>query len=296
MRDAPRSVSIALILWSGSFASGADSLETRVERVMKTPAYAAGHWGVLVVDAKTGAVVYEKNADSLFCPASVTKLFSTSAALVDLGADYRFKTPVVRAGKIGDDGTLSGDLILVAAGDLALGGRGGTGGTLLFEDNDHTYSGGSMKATLVSADPRAGLDHLAKAVKESGVRTVTGEVIVDDRLFEASPSTGSGPSRVVPIVINDNLIDVVVTPRPGLATLPRSRSSRLRNSSHSSARGRDRCRRGEAVRQGRRPRFAAFRREGRLPVGHRSVVRAYEVEEPASFARTLFIEALRDQG
>jgi serine-type D-Ala-D-Ala carboxypeptidase/endopeptidase (penicillin-binding protein 4) len=295
MRDAGK-LGFLVILLSTTVANAADPLNDRVEAVLKTPAYAAGHWGVLVVDAKTGAVVYEKNADQLFCPASVTKLFSTSAAFVDLGADHRFKTPVVRSGKLGDDGTLKGDLILVASGDLALGGRAGKGGALLFEDNDHTYSGGSMKATLVPADPRAGLDHLAKAVKESGIKTVSGEVIVDDRLFEPAPSTGSGPTRVVPIVVNDNVIDVVVTPATKAGDLATIRIVPATEFVLFEPRV-------ETVAEGGKPvveviplgsrRFAV---RGRLPVGHRAVVKTYEVEEPAAFARTLFIEALRDHG
>ncbi|HEY2158014.1 MAG TPA: D-alanyl-D-alanine carboxypeptidase, partial [Isosphaeraceae bacterium] len=35
---------------------------------------------------------------------------------------------------------------------------------------------------------------------------------------------------------------------------------------------------------------------GRVPVGHKPVVRIFEVDEPASYARALFIEALRRRG
>jgi D-alanyl-D-alanine carboxypeptidase/D-alanyl-D-alanine-endopeptidase (penicillin-binding protein 4) len=53
-----------------------------------------------VVDAKTGQTVYERHADHLFAPASVTKLFSAAAALIKLGPNYRFQTPVVRQGEV----------------------------------------------------------------------------------------------------------------------------------------------------------------------------------------------------
>ncbi len=277
-------------------APASDPLESRVEALVKAPAYASGHWGLLVVDGKTGAVVYEQNADQLFCPASVTKLFSTSAAFAELGADYRFKTPVVRKGEIAKDGVLAGDLILVAGGDLSLGGRTGKDGTLLFEDNDHTYANGSIKGTLVSAEPRAGLDHLAKGVKESGITSVTGEILVDSRLFDPVESTGSGPSRVLPIVVNDNVVDFVVTPAPkagDLATVRivpqtdfvsyESRVETVAEGGKASV---------EVVSVGPR----RFQVRGKLPVGHRPVVRIHEVDDPDSFARTLFIESLRDQG
>ena len=70
----------------------------RIEGVLATPGFQLGHWGILVVDRKTGQTVYERNADLLFLPASVTKLFSTAAALVELGANHRFQTPLVRRG------------------------------------------------------------------------------------------------------------------------------------------------------------------------------------------------------
>ncbi len=281
---------------SGPLAVAGDSLETRVESVLNTPGYASGHWGLLVVDAKSGEVVYQKNADQLFCPASVTKVYSTAAAMTELGADFRFKTPVVRNGEIQKDGALKGDLILVASGDLSLGGRTAPDGTLLFEDNDHTYAGGSLKATLVASNPRAGLDHLARAVKEAGISSIQGDVLVDDRLFEAAESTGSGPSHVSPIMVNDNLVDVVVTPssRPGeLATV-----KIVPDTSYVTFDARvetvDEKATGSIEVTPAGPRRFVVR--GKMPAGRPPAVKIYEVEDPASFARCLFMEALRDQG
>lgn len=283
----------------GVGAGAAEPQSARVEAVLRTPGYQAGQWGLLVVDGKTGETVYEKNADGLFCPASVTKLFSTAAAITDLGIDYRFKTPVVRNGEVGPDGTLRGDLILVAGGDPSLGGRTGSDGTLLFEDNDHSYAGGSgssFKATLVKGNPRAGLDHLAKGIKESGIKAVTGDVMVDDRLFEPAESTGSGPSKVSPIVVNDNVIDVVVTASSKVGEPATVRivpetafvafDAQVDTVAETAT--------GSVEVRPLGPRRFLVR--GRLPAGHRPIVRIYEVEEPAGFARALLIESLRDQG
>lgn len=287
---------LLILVSRASMSLAADSLDARIDAALNAPGYAGAHWGLLVADAKTGQVVYQKNADQLFCPASVTKVYSTAAAIADLGIDYRFKTPIVRKGDVGPDGTLRGDLILVASGDLSLGGRTGPDGKLLFEDNDHSYAGGSFKATLVAANPRAGLEHLAREVKDAGITSVTGEILVDDRLFEAAPSTGSGPSRVSPIVVNDNVVDVVVTPgaKPGDAAtvkiVPETAfvafDTQVETTAESSAGAID------VVPSGPR-RFIV---RGKLPVGHRPVVKIYEVEDPASFARAILIEALRAQG
>ncbi len=286
----------AVVLAFTGSVSRARGLEARVEAVLKSPGYQNARWGLLVVDAKNGRVVYERAADTLFCPASVTKLFTTAAALVDLGQDYRFQTPVVRRGEVDGSGTLRGDLILVAQGDLCLGGRTGKDGTLLFENNDHTYAGGNNKATLVPSDPLAGLDSLAREVKAAGVSSVAGDVIVDDRLFESAPSSGSGPRQVSPIVVNDNVIDILIAPGAKVGDpaeiklVPRTAFVTMEQRVETAAEGARLAI--DARAEG--PRRISIR--GRIPIGHKPCVRIHEVEDPASYARALFIERLRDRG
>ncbi|HEX8199356.1 MAG TPA: D-alanyl-D-alanine carboxypeptidase, partial [Isosphaeraceae bacterium] len=259
-------------------ARGDEGLEARVAEVLDAPGYREAHWGVLVVDGRDGRTVYERDADRLYQPASVTKLFSTAAALAELGVEWRFRTPVRRRGEVEPDGTLRGDLILVAQGDPSLGGRTGPDGTLLFEDHDHSYADGNDDSTLVPADPLAGLDHLARGVHDGGIRAVSGDVLVDDRLFEPAPSTGSGPARVAPIVVNDNVVDVVVTPgaEPGapaaVRTVPPSAFYAVDAQVRTAAEG---TRAVVAVRPEGSRRFSV---RGQVPVGHHPVVRIYEVE------------------
>src|SRR5487761_1418209 len=169
--------------------------------------YKNGHWGLLIVDLETGDVLYQRSPDRLFAPASVTKVYSVAAALDALGADYRFETPIYARGEVNTEGLLDGDLILVASGDPTLGGRATANGEIAYTNADHIYDGGE----LTSVDPLAGLNELARAVRASGVHQVRGEVIVDDRLFEHASGTGGVPSLLTPMVINDNLIDIVIT-------------------------------------------------------------------------------------
>ena len=275
-------------------AGSVSQIDERVDAVLRAQGFERGHWGLLVVESATGRVIFERNADQLFCPASVTKLFSTAAALAELGADHRFKTPVVRRGEV-RAGTLRGDLILVAKGDLSLGGRTGPDGALLFEDNDHSYSGGNPDASVVACDPLAGLVHLAREVHASGITTIAGDVLVDDRLFEHAPSTGSGPSRVSPIVLNDNVVDIIITPgskagEPArVRVLPESESIRFDAQVETTS--------GEAAMIEVHP--VAPRRftvRGRITVGHKPILKPYEVEDPAGFARSLLIETLKNRG
>lgn len=286
---------IVAVSWSLSVPAFAadEALAKRVEEILKTKGYENGHWGILVVDSKTGEPVYERNADLMFCPASVTKLFSGAAALVELGAEHRFVTPLVRRGEVGSDGILRGDLILVAQGDLNFGGRMASDGTLVFEDGDHTYANGNLTSSVVGPDPRAALDHLARQVKEAGIKEVRGDVLVDDRIFVPSESSGSGPTRVTSILVNDNLVDVVANPaekagEPAkVRIIPETDFVTLEADVETvEASGRTSLT-VETVGPRR------FRARGRIPVGHKPVVKVYEVEEPADFARCLLIEALR---
>jgi len=276
--------------------SQAEALEHRVKSVLLSPEYQSGHWGILVVDARSGRTVYELNSDQLFSPASVTKLFSTAAALVELGPEYRFETPVVRRGEIDARGTLHGDLVLIAQGDLSMGGRTGADGALLFKDDDHTYAAGNPRSDIVQADPLAGLDHLAREVQAAGIKHLAGEVFVDDRLFESAESTGSGPRRLSPIMINDNVVDVLVQPgkAPGepasVSIVPTTQYltmdaqvETVAADQHSKLEVRDLGPRRFIVR-------------GKIPAGPHRLVVIHEIDDPSSFARALFIEALRRRG
>ena len=275
--------------------ASADDLGDRLGDVVNGPDYKQAHWGLLVADTKTGKVVYEHNADRLFAPASTTKLFSCAAALCALGPDYKFNTPVYRRGPL-VDGRLDGDLILVASGDLTLGGRTGKDGRLLFKDSDHIYANGNLSARLTDTDPLAGLKALAKQVKEAGVRRVSGEVLIDDRLFEAAQGSGSGPDTLTPILVNDNVVDILITPA---AKAGEPATVRTRPETHflqMDARV-DTVEASRGVRTVvRRVGHGRFTVRGRIPVGARPVVRIYAVDDPAEFARGLFIEALRHEG
>jgi len=272
------------------------SFADRAREVFETPGFENAHWGILVVDAKSGETVYERNPDQLFATGSAAKLFSTAAALVDLGADYRFQTPVARRGEVDQEGVLHGDLILIAQGDPAMGGRTGPDGQLLFKDNDHIYAGGGASGELVATDPVAGLEHLAREVRASGIQRITGEVIVDARLFKIARNSGSGPKRISPIMINDNLIDVVIQAgsKPGepaeIAMTPVTRYANLDAQVETVAAD------GKFEIKLKRVGPRRFTIRGKAPAGAPAVIEPYEVDDPASFARTLLIESLTRHG
>ena len=78
-------------------------LAEAIKEVLNLPRYQTAHWGLYVVDAKTGEVLLDHQSRKLFAPASCTKLFSVAAALESLGPDHRFHTRVVHTGKLDED-------------------------------------------------------------------------------------------------------------------------------------------------------------------------------------------------
>ena len=64
-------------------------------------------------------VIYSRNSDSLFTPASNMKIFTSAMALKKVGPDYRFHTHLYAVGNI-DDTVLKGDLYIKGFGDPSL--------------------------------------------------------------------------------------------------------------------------------------------------------------------------------
>ena len=135
-----RSLCVAgLLLWA-TFAQAGDKLSPQIRNVIYEARFQHAHWGILVADRATGEVLDELEADKLFAPASTTKLYSVAAALDALGSNYRFETPVYRRGTVNAAGVLDGDLILIAVGDLTMGGRTTAANEIEFTNADHVYA------------------------------------------------------------------------------------------------------------------------------------------------------------
>ncbi len=192
--------------------SPAQSLERRIQSVMDRPEFAHSSWGIDFYDLGTGKSIYSVNRERLFVPGSTTKLLTMGTAFEYLGADHRFRTRVYRTGPV-RDGILDGNLVLVAAGDPNLSGREQPDGSYSFVDLDHSYGGLPVKG-----DPLGTMRDLARQVAERGITTVLGEVLVDASLFPEGERDGGTGVPLGPLVINDNLIDIVVRPgaRAGL--------------------------------------------------------------------------------
>ena len=288
-------ISFALLLSFGSYLGAEESLAQRIELVTNGPDYKQARWGILVVDAQTGKTVYEQNAGKLFLPASTTKLYSCAAALDALGPDYRFETPVYRRGEV-RDGKLTGDLILVASGDLTLGGRNDSSGKMAYTNHDHIYANGQIRVILTDTDSLAGLKELARQIKAAGITHVTGDVLIDDRLFDRASGSGSGPGLITPIIVNDNVVDAIVTPVDKVGKPAKVRMQPATAFVQMDAQV-------ETVEENKPVRLDIesagphrFTIRGQIPVKSKPWVRIHAVDDPAGFARALFVDTLREAG
>ena len=290
-----RLLTCALLLVLSSSADSREPLEDAIRKVTHQSHFKQAHWGALFVDRESGDVLYEHAAGRLFAPASTTKLFSVACALDALGPDHRFQTPVVRHGDLNDQGELHGNLILVASGDLSFGGRTTHDGKIAFANSDHTYANGSPDAELTEPDPLGGLNDLARQVAAAGIRHVKGDVLIDDRLFDRAESSGSGPTHVTPITINDNVIDLLIEPaevghNARLTSRPQTAAVHIESKVVTDEHGKPVSLAIHDLGHGR------LSVTGTIPHGHKPVVRVHEVHDANSFARTLFIEALHRAG
>ncbi|HEX3146075.1 MAG TPA: D-alanyl-D-alanine carboxypeptidase, partial [Pyrinomonadaceae bacterium] len=204
-------LSLLLILNAAAVPAQTNSMAQRIQVIMARPEFKHALFGIEFYSLDKGKVIYSINEDKLFTPGSTTKLLTEGTALSLLGADYRFHTRVYRTGRIDEEGALDGDLILVASGDPNLSGRLRDDGTLAFENEDHSYDG-DPNTRAVPGDPLLVIRRLAQQVKDKGIKKIRGNVIVDAGMFrEGARELGTGVV-MSPIVINDNIIDIVVTP------------------------------------------------------------------------------------
>jgi PBP4 family serine-type D-alanyl-D-alanine carboxypeptidase len=182
------------------------ALDKRIQAVMDRPEFAHAIWGMEFYDLKSKQTIFAINRDRLFVPGSTTKTVTMGTALETLGPDHRFRTKVYRTGPV-RGGVVEGDLVLVASGDPNLSGRDQPDGSYAFIDQDHSYGGRPLPS-----DPLTVLRDLTKQIAAKGIRGVTGQVIVDASLFPEEGRELGTRIALSPFVLNDNVIDIVVTP------------------------------------------------------------------------------------
>src|SRR6185295_18538066 len=173
------------------------SLVEALERASRRPPARPDGLSVAIAEVDTGERVLSLNPDSPETIASLTKLFSTAAALHFLGPDYKFKTTFWRRGEI-KDGALVGSLLVVGGGDPNISGR--------FYDDDYN----------------AIFDRWAEGLARAGVQRVSGDLVLNTSFFDSvgrHPEWPEGQETrwyqapISALSYNDNC--VLVSIRPG---------------------------------------------------------------------------------
>jgi serine-type D-Ala-D-Ala carboxypeptidase/endopeptidase (penicillin-binding protein 4) len=140
-------------------ASGA-TLEQRLSSLLNSSVATTATTSVQIVDVETGRVVAQRNPNMPVAPASNMKLFTTAAAMELLSDDFEFTTPVSIRGNVDATGMLAGDVKITGGGDPTIGGR--------FHDGNAT----------------AVIQNWASALKQQGVRTVAGDLVIEYGYFD----------------------------------------------------------------------------------------------------------------
>jgi len=212
-----RLVAVAVIATTaastGVAAQSPASLADRIQRIIDRPEFRRAMFGIEFYSLDSSRPIYTLNAEKLFVPGSTTKLLTEGTALELMGADYRFHTRVYRTGSVDGNGTLNGDLVLVASGDPNLSARVRQDSTLAFENEDHAYDG-DVHTRAVPGDPLQIIRALASQVAAHGIKRVTGRVLVDATLFKGGDRELGTDVVMSPIVVNDNLVDLMIGPGP----------------------------------------------------------------------------------
>ncbi len=137
-------------------------IQSRIAMTLANPSLRRGQVGVKVVNAATGATVYERNAENYFMPASNMKSFTVATALEKLSPDFRFKTSAYSIARPDDNGVLEGDLIVYGRGDPTF--------------SEAFYQG----------EPYKRFDDLADAIIKAGVKSINGSIIPDESYFNTN--------------------------------------------------------------------------------------------------------------
>ncbi|MBA2683335.1 MAG: D-alanyl-D-alanine carboxypeptidase/D-alanyl-D-alanine-endopeptidase [Gemmatimonadaceae bacterium] len=281
-------------------AQSGGTLSERIQRVVDRPEFKRALFGIEFYSLDSGKAIYTLNAEKLFVPGSTTKLLTEGTALELMGADYRFHTRVYRTGTVDKAGTLNGDLILLASGDPNLSARVRPDGTLAFENEDHAYDG-DEHTRAVPGDPLLIIRKLATQVASHGIKRITGRVLVDATLFQSGDRELGTGVVMSPIVVNDNLVDLMIGPggavgsAASIVASPVTSYLRIVNKVTTGAPG-SKASVDIAIDTANATGLRTVTIVGTTPAGAAPILNAYRVADPARFAEVTFTEALQERG
>ena len=174
----------------GTVNNPIEQLHRDIDSVLQDSVLHQTRTGIIIVSLETGEILFARNHQQLFHPASNMKLLTTATALKKIGPDYTFPTIVYVDSNSVENGIVRGNIYLKGYGDPDL------------SWND--------------------LEDIVKALKKSDISQINGDLIFDDFYFD-SLYLGSGWmwddasawefAPIYALSVNDNC--VITTVRPG---------------------------------------------------------------------------------
>ncbi len=135
------------------------TLPNDIENILNKSKIKRDNVSILIINKNRNEIIASHNPYKEFTPASVAKLATCYAALIEFGKDFRWPTQLFYNGYI-KNGTLFGDIIIKAYGDPSL----------------NSYD----------------VKNFAKKIASYGIRKITGNMIIDRSFFKNSNKISSG--------------------------------------------------------------------------------------------------------
>lgn len=159
-------ISLIIIL----FFYGPGFSQNLVESLIDNDCMEHGSASILVKNIKTGEIVLEFDADRSLPTASIQKILSTASALKVKGKNYRYKTVIGYSGLFSDQ-TIRGDLVIKGSGDPTIG-------------SDHFDNIPDLEEIAFQ---------LLKTLREKGVHTIDGNILVDESALSGQKTPSGWP-------------------------------------------------------------------------------------------------------
>ena len=165
-----------------------ENFSSKIDSLLNQPFLKSCITAVSAYDLNKEKFIYNKNEKLLLRPASTIKILTSSAALLFLGEDYEFQTKFYYTGDI-IDSVITGDLFVA-------------GGC----DPDFTV---------------ADLDSVIDEIKESGIKTVAGNLYGDISMMDSlwwgkgwmwDDDPYSYCPHLTPLIINDAGVEIIYSP------------------------------------------------------------------------------------
>lgn len=183
-------------LKSGYNPSSLEELRTQIDDIVEDGNFKHAFWGIEVRSLKNDEIIYKKNSEKSFVPASAIKLFTTSACFLLLGPDFHYSTEFYTSEE-GKQGEVD-DLIIKASGDPTF--------SLGVQDSETLFHP---------------LPEISDSLKKYGIKSVNRKLLADNRIFdniyygegwELSTLYNWYAPPVSPLSLDGNIVKITVTP------------------------------------------------------------------------------------